>query len=83
MLDEQNGNTYWQDAMELEIGQLNEYKVYHSIGRNARIPDGYQLIPVRMVFDIKQSLKRKARLVARGDKTEPPWESVYSGIASL
>ena len=36
-----------------------------------------------MVFDVKQSLKRKARLVARGDKTDPPKDSVYSGVASL
>ena len=36
-----------------------------------------------MVFDVKQSLKRKARLVARGDKTEPPRDAVYSGVASL
>eukprot|EP00977_Amphora_coffeiformis_P025879 scaffold22774_cov229-Amphora_coffeaeformis.AAC.1 len=36
-----------------------------------------------MVFDVKQTLKRKARLVARGDKTDPPKDSVYSGVASL
>ena len=39
-----------------------------------------------MVFDVqasKQSLKCKARLVARGDKTKPPRDSVYSGVASL
>eukprot|EP00977_Amphora_coffeiformis_P023320 scaffold13003_cov122-Amphora_coffeaeformis.AAC.1 len=36
-----------------------------------------------MVFDVKQTLKRKARLVAREDKTDPPKDSVYSGVASL
>ena len=82
-LDAANGNTYWADAMKAEIDQLNEYSVYHSIGKNARPPPGYQQIPLRMVFDVKQSLKRKARLVARGDKTSPPDDSVYSGVASL
>jgi hypothetical protein len=82
-LDEENGNTYWQDAMKKEIGQLNEYNVYHSVGKNAKVPEGYQEIPVRMVFDVKQDLTRKARLVARGDKTAPPSDSVYSGVASL
>ena len=35
------------------------------------------------MFDVKQSLKRKARLVARGDETNPPADSVHSGVASL
>jgi hypothetical protein len=60
MLDKQNGNTYWQDAIALELAQMKEYKVLRSLGKNARRPDGYQEIPVRFVFDIKQSLKQKA-----------------------
>ena len=60
MLDEQNGNTYWQDAMDAEIAQLHQYKTFCDLGKTARIPTGYQQIPVRMVFDVKQSLKRKA-----------------------
>ena len=82
-LDQENGNTYWQDAIALELKQLSDYKTYRSIGRSARVPEGYQQIPLRWVFDVKQSLKRKARLVARGDKTEPPRDSVYSGVASM
>ena len=61
-----------------------KYKVFHSLGKTARVPNGYQEIPVRFVFDVKQTLKRKARLVARGDKTydaEPG--ASYSGVASL
>ena len=38
---------------------------------------------LRIVFDVKQSLKRKARIVARGDMTDPPCEAVYSRVASL
>ncbi len=82
-LDEENGNTYWADAMKRETGQLWEYNVFHSIGKGARAPPGYQQIPLRMVFDVKQDLKRKARLVARGDKTDPPMDSVYSGVAAM
>ena len=78
MLDRENGNTYWQEAMDAELDQLNEYNTFRSVGYNARTPDGYQRIPCRMVFDVKQSLKRKARFVARGDRTMPPKESVYS-----
>ncbi len=82
-LDAANGNTYWSDAMKKELGQIIDYKVFRSLGKNASKPNGYQQIPMRMVFDVKQSLQRKARLVARGDKTNPPRESVYSGVASM
>eukprot|EP00977_Amphora_coffeiformis_P025907 scaffold23001_cov199-Amphora_coffeaeformis.AAC.1 len=60
-----------------------EYKTFRDMGRTTRIPPGYQQIPLQMVFDFKQTLKRKARLVARGDKTDPPKDLVYSGVASL
>ena len=82
-LDEENKNTYWADAINTELGQIIDYKVFRSLGKNASKPDGYQEIPIRIVFDVKQSLKRKARMVARGDKTNPPRESVYSGVASM
>ena len=82
-LDAENGNTLWQEAMDRELAQIKEYEVCHSLGKNGRVPPGYQLIPVRMVFDVKQDLKRKGRLVARGDKTIPPADTAYSGVASL
>ena len=43
------------------------------LGKNAAVPKKYQLIKLCIVFDIKQSLKWKARIV----------EAVYSGVASL
>ena len=82
-LDAENGNTLWADAIKREVGQIMEYKVMRSIGRNASAPQGYQQIPLRMVFDVKQNLSRKAQLVARGDKTSPPRDAVYSGVASM
>ena len=62
MLDRENGNTFWQDAIEEETGQLFEYKAFKDLGKNAAVPKGYQLIKLRIVFDDKQSLKRKARI---------------------
>ena len=82
-LDEENGNTYWRDAIKLEIDSLLEYNTFRDLGKHGTVPRDYTQIPLRMVFDVKQSLKRKARLVARGDKTDPPRDSVYSGVASL
>ena len=83
MLNKINGNTYWADTINLELGQLLDYKCFKSLGKNVAAPQGYQEIPVRIVFDMKQTLKRKARLVARGDKTSPPKDTIYSGVASM
>ena len=83
MLDHENGNTCWQDTIKAETRQLFEHKVFKDLGKNAAVPKGYQLIKFRIVFDVKQSLKQKGRIVARGDMTDPPQEAVHSGVASL
>ena len=82
-LDKENGNTLWADAMALEIAQLREYNTFKSVGFGAPIPHGYKKIPAHMIFDVKQSGKRKARFVAGGHRTDPPKESVYSSVVSL
>ena len=43
-LDEQNGNTRWQDATTLEIELICSYSVFKSIGYKAVIPHGYKRI---------------------------------------
>ena len=82
-IDTANGNNLWGDAIKAEMEQLFEYKTFESIGKGAAVPDGHTNIRVHFVFDVKQSLKRKARLVAGGHMTDPPKESVYSGVVSL
>ena len=32
-LDKENGNTHWQDAMDLELTQIHEYKVFKDTGK--------------------------------------------------
>eukprot|EP00977_Amphora_coffeiformis_P008389 scaffold1902_cov115-Amphora_coffeaeformis.AAC.2 len=39
-----------------------EYKTFRDMKRTTRIPPGYQQIPLRMVFDVKQTLKQMAQL---------------------
>ena len=47
------------------------------------IPIGHKRIEVKMIFDVKMmTLARKARLVARGHRTDPPKKSVYSSVVS-
>ena len=83
MLDHENGNMHWQDAIKAETGQLFECKVFNNLERNVAAPNGYQLIKLCIAFDVKQSLKPKARIVACGNMTDPPCEAVHSGVASL
>ena len=88
-LDKENGNTHWQDAMDLELTQIHEYKVFRDTGKakfhNGKVvtPDGFQKIRVHFVYAVKHDGRFKARLVADGHLTKKPVESIYSGVVSL
>ena len=88
-LDKENGNTHWQDAMDLELTQIHEYKVFKDTGKakfhNGKVvtPDGFQNIRVHFVYAVKHDGRFKARLVADGHLTKEPVESIYSGVVSL
>jgi hypothetical protein len=45
-----------------------------------KVPVGYKKIACHMVFDVKIDLTRKARLVAGGNQTDVPKESVNSSV---
>ena len=81
--DEQNLNTYWQDAMALELSQLQEYNTFKDLGTGTTGPEGYKKIKVHFVFAVKHDGRHKARLVAGGHLTDAPVDSVYSGVVSL
>ena len=88
-LDKENGNTHWQDAMDLELAQIHKYKVFKDTGKaqfhNGKvvIPDGFQKIRVHFVYAVKHDGRFKARLVADGHLSEEPVESISSGVVSL
>jgi hypothetical protein len=84
-LDQKNGNTKWQDAVALELLQIDDYNTFKDIGHkdNTKIPGGYKKLRVHLVFDVKHDGRHKARLVADGHLTGEPIESVYSGVISL
>ena len=87
-LDKENGNTHWHDAMDLELTQIHEYKVFKDTSKaqfhNGKvvIPDGFQKIRVHFVYAVKHDGRFKARLVADGHLTKEPVESIYSGVVS-
>ena len=88
-LDKENGNTHWQDAMDLELTQIHEYKVFKDTGKakfhNGKVvtPEGFQKIRVHFVYAVKHDGRFKARLVADGHLTKEPVEAIYSGVVSL
>jgi hypothetical protein len=82
-IDAKNGNTAWQDAMALELAQLDEYNTFKDVGSGDLKPEGYKKIKVHFVYDVKHDGRHKARLVAGGHLTDPPIDSVYSGVVSL
>jgi hypothetical protein len=84
-LDAKNGNLKWQEAVETELCQINEYKTFIDKGHHTKThqPPGYKKIRVHLIFDVKHDGRHKARLVADGHLTDIPLQSVYSGVVSL
>eukprot|EP00957_Ditylum_brightwellii_P181572 13830723-Ditylum_brightwellii.AAC.1 len=77
-LDKQNGNTMWQDAMALEVDALQEMECFEFRDPGDIPTGGYQRTTLHMVFDCKQDLRRKARLVAGGHLVALLDNDVYS-----
>ena len=73
-LDERNKNNRWQEAVDLELFQIDEYKTFEDLGHKDKVaaPEGYKKIRVHLIFTVKASGKFKARLVADGHLTEVP-----------
>ena len=84
-LDARNGNKRWQESIDLELQQIDEYDTFIDKGHKDKTkpPDGYKKIRVHLVFAVKHDGRHKARLVADGHLTDVPVESVYSGVVSL
>ena len=85
-LDAMNGNTMWQDAEQEEIDQLMHFKTFKILGKGVRdFPnkEKYTFVPLHMVYDVKFDLRRKVRIVAGGNWTDPPECDVYSGVVSI
>lgn len=82
-LDKENGNTKWQDAVAMEMNQVNEYDTFIDKGIGFRPGTDWKRINVHLVFAVKHDGRHKARLVAGGHLTDTPIDSVYSSVVSL
>ena len=78
-IDEKNGNTLWQDAIQEEIENVKiAFKI---VPEYKKPPNGFQYVNCHMVFDIKmEEFQRKACLVAGGHMTHTPDTMTYSSV---
>ncbi|KAL7491253.1 hypothetical protein ACHAWT_000649 [Skeletonema menzelii] len=84
--DAANKNHKWRDSEELEKNQLLEYKTFLDKGHKSvaqRPGPEYTEIKLHIVYAVKHDGRFKSRIVANGNMTAIPLESVYSGVVSL
>ncbi len=81
--DAENGNTEWRDSEKVEIDAIARQKVFRDMGKGAPVPPGHKLIRLHVVCTVKHDSRFKSRLVADGNSTELPSESVCSSVVSL
>ena len=86
-MDEINGNTYWQDAINKEMSKAKiSWKVLDGVtpneARKGKVDGliGYQEIRNHIVFDVKMDFTRKARYCAGGHTTDAPDGITYSSV---
>ena len=83
MLDKENGNTLWQDAIWRELDQILSYKSFCNIRVGVSPGGDFKKIKVKFILDCKADGCRKGCLVAWGGMTPEPEESVFSSVATL
>lgn len=72
LLDAENGNTFWMDAIRAEIESLLKLQCFEfRAPTNGKPSPDYQFTKLTMIFDVKQDGRRKARLVAGGHLIDP------------
>ena len=79
-LDQENGNTFWQDALQLEME--NVAVAFHFLEDNKPLPKGWTPSSGHIIWDVKMDLTRKARWVKDGHKTPDLTTSNFAGVVS-
>lgn len=79
-LDRENGNTYWQCALQDEMGQIGV--AIQILDDAETLPPGYARSTGHIIFDVKMDFRRKARWVLDGHRQPAPETSNYAGVVS-
>ena len=77
--------TNGRKAIDRELSGVDQYETFEDLGHRDNInpPRGHQRIKLMWTFAVKHDGRFKARLCARGDMTEEPIKSVYSGVVTI
>ena len=80
-LDKETGTSYWLKA---KVKAMKSDMVGFKINDEDKVPGGHEEILAHMIFDVKISLERNARLVANRHRKvgEVPREMTYSSVPS-
>jgi hypothetical protein len=56
-LDKINNNKLWQEEIEKELNQINEYQTFQVLEEGETLPNKYKCLPYHIVFDVKFDLR--------------------------
>ena len=79
-LDLANGNTMWQDAIDLEMNTI--MPAFDLVANGKRAPLGYSEASGHIVFDVKMNFTQKARFVKNGHLNSDHIDSNFTGVVS-
>ena len=79
-LDRENGNTLWTDAVEKEF--KDSRIAFDPLADGDKAPPGWSEITCHLIFDVKMTLRRKARYVAGGHLVGDPGVSTFASVVS-
>ena len=83
-IDKGNNNNLWREAINKELNALNSYKTFkfvHNTNFKSLKNKWCQFARLKMmIFDIKQDLRRKARLVIGGNMVDSTGHEIYTSV---
>ena len=77
-LDAANGNNHWQEAIDKEMKALLDMECFEFLKDGESPGQDFQKTRLHMIFDVKNDLRRKARLVAGGHLVDLFDTEIYS-----
>ena len=70
-IDKAAGNSKWQDAVTKEVAALIQHGCFKFMPKDFKPPSDYQYCRLHFVYEVKNDLRQKARLVCDGSRVDP------------
>ena len=80
-IDCKNGNTYWTDAINLEMSNFG--LAFELLVAGLHAPPGWIKSYGHIIFDVKMDFTSKSIWVKDGHRTPDPLTSSYAGVVSI